>query len=143
MNEPLSFPQFLLGFVPAVAFSSADGVARADPIIPVAIGNMVVPAGTCLFGLIGAIAARWLALPQERSLGTGRYLVVSLIMTIAVQLWIIEMRPGWLFAFVVAIGVGFTGYALIEQVGDQVKSLVAGAFDTLRRMLKIKDNDDA
>jgi outer membrane murein-binding lipoprotein Lpp len=50
------------------------------------------------------------------------FALVSLIMLITAQLWIIEDRPGLLFAFVVSLGLGFAGYSLIEMVGAQVRS---------------------
>ena len=53
-------------------------------------------------------------------------------MLIVVLLWIVESRPSWLYAFVVSIGLGFSGYSLIELFGEQVKSFVTDVFDKAR-----------
>ena len=57
-------------------------------------------------------------------MGWGGFALVSLIMLIVVELWIVESRPGALFAFVVAIGLGFSGYSLIELVGAEIGSFI-------------------
>ena len=93
------------------------------------------------------LCARFLALPKERSLGTPRFLVVSLLMVVAVQLWILEARPGWLFAFVLSIGLGFSGYSLIELLGGQVKETVTAGFEAARgafgKLFKTSKDGDA
>ena len=80
-------------------------------------------------------------------MGTPRFLVVSLLMVVAVQLWILEARPGWLFAFVLSIGLGFSGYSLIELLGGQVKETVTAGFEAARgafgKLFKTSKDGDA
>ena len=126
MSEPLSFSHFLLGWVPAVAASIvAPEIAPplADTML-IVIGGVPIPAVTCVLGLLGVVMARPLARKSESALSWPMFALVTAIMLVLVELWIIESRPRWLFAFVVAIGLGFSGYSLIELLGDQMRDFL-------------------
>ena len=126
MSEPLSFPQFLLGWVPALAASSVvpDAAPPLADAMLVVVGGVPVPLVTCALGLLGVLMARPLARKSESALSWPLFALVSAIMLILVELWIIESRPGWLFAFVIALGLGFSGYSLIELLGDQMRDFI-------------------
>ena len=94
----------------------------------ITIDGMTIPFVTCALGALGVAAARPLAASKETALSRSHQWLVSAIMLVITELWIIQSRPGWLFAFVVALGLGFAGYSLIELLGDQVKDLVRSAF---------------
>jgi hypothetical protein len=69
--------------------------------------GLPIPFVTCILGAVGIVAARPFTVRAEADLGWKMRLLVSFIMLVLVQLWIIESRPGWLFAFVVAIGLAY------------------------------------
>ena len=120
MHEPVSLGKFLFGWIPAAALSaSVDPVPRLADALLIHIGGVAVPPVTCLLGLLGVLLARPLARKNESS-GWLPFALVSIIMLITVELWIIESRPGALFAFVIAIGLGFSGYSLIELLGAEM-----------------------
>jgi len=122
----MSFSHFLLGWVPALAASTvAPAVAPplADTML-VVIAGVPIPLVTCLLGFLGVVMARPLARKSESALSWPLFLLVTAIMLILVELWIVESRPRWLFAFVVAIGLGFSGYSLIELLGDQMRDFL-------------------
>lgn len=103
---------------------------------------------TCLLGGLGVMLARPLARRQESKLALPLFLVVSAIMFITVQIWIIDSRPPALFAFVVAIGLGFSGFSLIELVADQIHDAAAGVIGKLGAAIgaaptKTTSNDQA
>ena len=126
MSEPISFSHFLLGWVPALAATSVvPEVAPelADTML-VVIGGVPIPLVTCVLGFLGVIMARPLARKSESALSWPLFLLVTAIMLILVELWIVESRPRWLFAFVIAIGLGFSGYSLIELLGDQMRDFI-------------------
>lgn len=130
MTEPLSFSTFLKLWLPTLA------VAIVVPDVHTPLGDrflidawgLPVPVVTCILGAIGIIAARPFTVRAEADLGWKLRLLVSFILLVTVQLWIIESRPGWLFAFVVAIGLGFSGFSLLELFGEQVKDFLRRAF---------------
>ena len=70
------------------------------------------------------LGARPLARKGESELSLGLFLLVSLLMLVLVELWVIEQRPSALFAFVIALGLGFSGYSLIELLGEEIKGFV-------------------
>ena len=126
MSEPISFSHFLLGWVPALAATSVvPEVAPelADTML-VVIGGVPIPLVTCVLGFLGVIMARPLARKSESALSWPLFLLVTAIMLILVELWIVESRPRWLFAFVIAIGLGFSGYSLVELLGDQMRDFI-------------------
>ena len=106
IEAPIAAPKFAAGWLGVVAASVPIDQAAPQAALIINIGGIELPAITSALGMIGVLAARFLALPKERSLGTPRFIVVSLLMLVAVEIWIVESRPGWLFAFVLAIGLG-------------------------------------
>jgi hypothetical protein len=138
MSEPLTFAKFAAVWLPTLA------VAIVVPDVQTPLGDrflfdaygLPIPFVTCALGLIGIIAARPFTIRAEADLGWKLRLLVSFIMLTVVQLWIIEARPGWLFAFVVAIGLGFSGFSLLELFGEQVKDFVRRAFAAAANTIK-------
>lgn len=145
MSEPLTFPQFLLGWVPALAASSVvpDAAPPLADAMLVVVGGVPVPLVTCALGLLGVLMARPLARKSESALSWPLFALVSAIMLILVELWIIESRPGWLFAFVIALGLGFSGYSLIELLGDQMRDFIKDIVGKARGAIGLgKDGTD-
>lgn len=130
MTEPLSFSTFLKVWLPtlAVAIVVPDVQAPLGQRFLVDLHGLPIPVVTCILGAVGIFAARPFTVRAEAQLGWPLRLLVTFIMLVLVQLWIIENRPGWLFAFVVAIGLGFSGFSLLELFGEQVKDLIRRAF---------------
>lgn len=134
MTLDLSFREFTLAWLPAmtaVAISPAPAPALGQMFL-VDFSGVPVPVATCLFAVLGIGLSRLLARRAEAPLGWPSFAAVTLIMLIVVLLWIVESRPSWLYAFVVSIGLGFSGYSLIELFGEQVKSFVTDVFDKAR-----------
>lgn len=130
MSEPLSFAKFLTVWLPTLAVAIVVPDAHTplgDRFLLDAYG-LPIPVVTCILGAVGIIAARPFTVRTEAELGWKLRLLVSFILLVTVQLWIIESRPGWLFAFVVAIGLGFSGFSLLELFGEQVKDFMRRAF---------------
>jgi hypothetical protein len=135
---PLSAKQFLGGWVPALAVSAvvpAPALPLGERFL-IDLAGLPVPVVTCALGAIGIIAARPFTVRAEADLGWKLRLLVSFIMLVIVELWIVESRPGWLFAFVVAIGLGFSGYSLLELFGNQVKDFVRRTFSLATDTIK-------
>jgi|TARA_Y100000114_G_scaffold154242_1_gene175877 hypothetical protein len=142
VSEPISFSHFLLGWVPALAATSVvPEVAPelADTML-VVIGGVPIPLVTCVLGFLGVIMARPLARKSESALSWPLFLLVTAIMLILVELWIVESRPRWLFAFVIAIGLGFSGYSLIELLGDQMRDFIKDIVGKARGAIGIDKN---
>ena len=122
---PLPLSKFLAAWAPvALVSASVDPAPRLADLFAFSLGGVIVPPITCALGAIGVLAARPLARRAESALSWPLFILVSLIMLIVVQLWIVDSRPGALFAFVIAIGLGFSGYSLIELIGTQVADFV-------------------
>ncbi len=139
LDAPLSFTKFLAGWLPAlgVAATVEPPAPRLGEMFLIDLGGLPVPIVTCVLGALGILLARPFARRSEAELGWPLKLLVTAIMLITAELWIVESRPGWLFAFVVAIGMGFSGYSLIELFGDQVKGFARDVFDKARAAIGI------
>lgn len=133
----LTFREFLLAWLPTMtAVSVAPPPApQLGQMFMVDLGGVPVPLGTCIFAVLGIALSRLLARRSEAALGWLSFAAVTLIMLVVVLLWIIESRPSWLYAFVVSIGMGFSGYSLIELFGEQVRTFVTDAFDKARQSI--------
>jgi len=143
MTAALTFREFLTGWLPAMA-----AVSITPPPAPalghmflVDVGGVPVPVVTCLFAVLGIGLSRLLARRTEAQLGWLSFAAVTAIMLIVVLLWIVESRPSWLYAFVVSIGMGFSGYSLIELFGEQVKNFVTDIFEKARPFIGRKGDD--
>lgn len=119
-------PLFYALWTPALMLSS--GTATGAPAQwEITLGGVPVPVVSAILALVGVVAARPL---RPRRAGQGatdrqpagwlRECLVTLIMMILAVLWVVESQPGLLFAFVVSIGLGFSGYALIELMGAEI-----------------------
>lgn len=145
--RPLSGAEFLTGWLPAMTLTVA-----AEPAVDavrwiVVIEGQELPVVTAILAALGVLAARPLARAQERTLPLWQFLLVTAIMLLVVELWVINSQPGWLFAFVMAIGLGFSGYSLIELLGEEIRGVVKSAFTLMRGRIgtllgKSKDSDD-
>lgn len=141
---PLSFSKFGIGWLPALAVATvADPAPRLADAFLVTIAGIALPPITCLLGLLGVFLARPLARKQEGKFGWPTFLLVSLIMLIVVELWIVESRPSALFAFVVAIGLGFSGYSLIELVGTEIRAFISNIVSRASAAVGIGSSADA
>ncbi len=132
MIHPLPLSKFATAWFPALAIASvADPAPRLADAFIVPIGGVSLPLVTCALGALGVMLSRPLARRQERTLALPLFLVVSAIMFLTVEIWVIDSRPPALFAFVVAIGLGFSGFALIELVADQIHNAAASLIGKL------------
>lgn len=137
MIEHVPLHKFILGWLPSLAVAAVVpeppiGGAPLSELGLVLVGGVPIPVVTCALGLLGILLARPLARRGEAELGWSSFILVSAIMLILVELWIVESRPGWLFTFVVSIGLGFSGYSLIELLGEQVKGFLREIFERVK-----------
>lgn len=124
MIGPISLNKFASAWLPALLVSTSfDPAPSLAGAVTWHIAGVQLPVITCILGLLGVCLARPLARRQESNLGLPLFLVVSAIMLVVVEIWIIDSRPTALLTFVIAIGLGFSGYSLIEVAGEQVRAL--------------------
>lgn len=132
MIGPVSVPKFLAAWLPALVVSaSVPRPAGLGDAFVVPVGGVPLPVLTCALGAIGVLLARPLARRAEQALPLPLFLIVTAIMLITVLIWIIDNRPPALFAFVVAIGLGFSGFSLIEMVGRDIRDMAGRVLSAL------------
>lgn len=133
--------QSLIGFyVPwtfAATAAAAEGPAPASGLVLVQLGGFSLPIVQMVLALAGVLMARPLAPRGVPPLGLAKQLLVTAIMLVLAMTWVIDSRPGVLFTFVVSIGLGFSGYSLIELAGEELLDTLKAAFATLRTRLGI------
>lgn len=79
-----------------------------------------VPVVTSIVALVGVLLARPLSPRGNPPLSAGRNLAVSAILALLALVWVVDSQPSLLFALVVAIGLGFAGFSVIELIGAQI-----------------------
>lgn len=92
------------------------------------IQGVDVPVLQLALAVAGVLMARPLAPRREQERGLMRQVLVTVIMMIVAASWAVESRPGILFTFVVSIGLGFSGYALIELAGREIETVIKRIF---------------
>ena len=132
---PAHAASFYVPWTAALA-ASASLPSHLQP-FTIAIAGLQVPVVTCGLGAIGVLAARPLAHKQESTIGFGNFLLVSAILLIAIELWILQSKPDWLFAFVVSVGLGFTGFSVIELLGDEIREVIRQSGSLVTNKLKV------
>ena len=127
MQESVTFYAI---WTPALLLSNA--VSRASPSdLVIVAGGYGWPVVTLAIAAIGVLAARPISPKRNPPLGLAKNVLVTLIMLTAALLWVLDTRPGLLFAFVVSIGLGFSGYSLIELLGEEIGAYVKRAIGAL------------
>lgn len=117
---------------------AAAGIARSEQVsgpvsgLVVSFDGLELPVLQLGLAVAGVLMARPLAPRRSPPLGLLKSVLVTLIMTVIAASWVIEARPGLLFTFVVAIGLGFSGYAVIELAGRQIEEFVKSVFEAAR-----------
>lgn len=101
-----------------VAAHAGESAGAAGPIY--VFDGLELPLVQLVLASSGVLLSRPLVKQQDGERGPVKQLAVTLIMMIAAAVWVIEARPGLLFTFVVAIGLGFSGYSLITFAGAQI-----------------------
>lgn len=121
---------FYAGWTPALLVASAAPKASPSDFVIVA-GGVDWPVVTLAIAAIGVLAARPLSPKRNPPLPFWKSALVTLIMLVVALLWVLDTRPGLLFAFVVSIGLGFSGYTVIELMGEQIAETVKRIFAAL------------
>jgi hypothetical protein len=130
MGLTLPPPIFYAAWTPTLLFAGAASKPSPSDIVLVA-GGFDWPVVTLALAAIGVLAARPIAPKRNPPLGMAKNILVTLIMLVAALLWVLDSRPGLLFAFVVSIGLGFSGYTLIELLGDEIAAYIKRAIGAL------------
>lgn len=131
MTDPtLPLPAFYAAWAPAFVLTKVAAPSSPAELV-IAAGGFDWPVVTMALAAIGVVAARPLSKKGVPPLSLAMNILVTVVMLIVAQLWVVESRPGMLFAFVVALGLGFTGYSLIELLGEELKSYLKRLFAAL------------
>lgn len=121
-------------------WSAALAVSSKEPLVigaatTLQFEGMELPLVQSVLAIAGVLMARPLARKKEAALPRSHFWIVTLVMLIVALAFVAESRPGVLFTFVVSLGLGFSGYSLIETAGesiaDFVKRIIAQAGDAL------------
>jgi len=130
---------FYVPWAAALAASAVEPVA-VEPIV-LHFQGIELPLVQTVLAVAGVLMARPLARKKEAALPLWHFLIVTLVMLVAAVAWVSESRPGVLFAFVVSIGLGFSGYALIEAAGTQIENFVKRIFDQVAEALRFRGRE--
>lgn len=125
----LALKSFYLPWLAAAAVASGE---PAQPGLLVHLADMDLPVVQMVLAMAGVLMARPLAPRGTPPLSLGKSLLVTAIMLIAALAWVTDKRPGVLFTFVVSIGLGFSGFALIELAGQELLDTVKAFFAAVR-----------
>lgn len=122
---------FYFPWAASVAASLAAGPETTGPMV-FAFDGMSVPVLPLVLAMAGVLLARPPAPRSEKATGPVKFVLVTVIMLIVAAAWVAQSQPGVLFAFVVSIGLGFSGYSLIELAGSEIEAFIKGIFKAVR-----------
>ena len=123
----MTYAGFYAPWLVAMAIATGEPTAASHATV-LHLEGMDFPVVQSVLAVAGVLMARPLARKNESTLTVPQFLVVTAIMLVAALAWVTQSRPTVLFSFVVSIGLGFSGYALVEATGNEVQ-------DTLKRIL--------
>jgi hypothetical protein len=125
----VTYTDFYLPWFAALAVASGEPTAAvASTATVLHFEGLDLPVVQSVLAVAGVLMARPLARKQESTLPLSHFLVVSAIMTIVALTWVAQSRPNVLFTFVVAIGLGFSGYSLVETAGAEIQAFLKRVF---------------
>lgn len=105
----------------ALATGVTDGHTPSQAIVRLAWLGLDVPVASALFVVLGVVLARPIAPKGPAPLSLWQTLCVYALTALLLLAWVIESRPGILFAFVMAIGLSFSILSVLEAIGDQAR----------------------
>ncbi|MFB0874585.1 MULTISPECIES: hypothetical protein [unclassified Sphingobium] len=105
----------------ALAAGVGDTHAPAQAIVRLAWLGLDVPIASALFVVLGVVLARPIAPKGPAPLSLWQTLCVYALTALLLLAWVIESRPGILFAFVMSIGLSFSILSVLEAIGDQAR----------------------
>ncbi|MBV1917597.1 MAG: hypothetical protein KUG65_06005 [Sphingomonadaceae bacterium] len=112
----------------AAAAVAAQEPASSGNVTVIALQGIELPVLQLVLAIAGVLMARPLAPRRNPPLGWLKSIIVTVIMLIVAVGWVADARPGVLFTFVVSIGLGFSGYTLIEQAGTEIENFFRRIF---------------
>lgn len=108
----------------AAAVGEPRLAAHAAPGMMLHVDSLAIPVLQAVLAVVGVLMARPLAPRREAEVGWLRFALVTAIMAIVAVIWVAQSRPGPLLTFVVSIGLGFSGYSLIEFAGREIEGMI-------------------
>lgn len=127
MSPDVPLTSFYGPWFAALAATAVEKPASQGALVIQAAG-LDLPVVQLVLAVAGVLMARPLAPRRDGERGLFRQVLVTAIMLVIASTWVIEARPGVLFTFVVAIGLGFSGYALIELAGKEIEGVIKRLF---------------
>lgn len=126
MIEPVSIKHMVAFYGPWFLSLVATVAGEPRPVsgLTIEVESLAIPVLQAGLAIVGVLLARPLAPRREMAVGWLRFAVVTAIMLIVAVVWVAQSRPGPLLAFVVSIGLGFSGYSLIEFAGREIESMI-------------------
>jgi hypothetical protein len=119
----MNLSSFYLPWSAALVASAGEPAASAGVTV-LHFQGMTFPAVQAVLAVAGVLMARPLARKNEVTLPLSHFLIVTAIMVVIALAWVAQQQPGVLFTFVVAIGLGFSGYSLVETAGAEIQNFV-------------------
>ena len=131
-------------FLPAWSTAAvAAGVQNAQPstqaIMHVAWLGLDVPVVSAILAVLGVVLARPIAPKGPAPLTVWQTFCVYALTALLLLAWVIERRPGFLFAFVMSIGLSFSILSVLEAIGDQAREF----FSRLSAVFNPRGGSDA
>jgi hypothetical protein len=125
----VSYSSFYLPWFAALAVASGEPAAASSGAATVIhFQGLDLPLMQSVLAVAGVLMARPLARKKESTLPWSHFAIVTVIMLVAALAWVAQSRPGVLFTFVVAIGLGFSGYSLVETAGAEIQAFLKRIF---------------
>ncbi len=130
MIDPVALKQMAAFYAPwtmsvlAAAVGEPRLSAHATPGMVLHVDSLSIPVLQAVLALVGVLMARPLAPRREKDVGLLRFVLVTAIMAIVAVIWVAQSHPGPLLTFVVSIGLGFSGYSLIEFAGREIEGMI-------------------
>lgn len=123
----------------AIAAGVHDADAPAQALVRVALLGIDVPVVSAILAVLGVVLARPIAPKGPVPLTPVQTLCVGAITALLLLAWVVERRPGFLFTFVMSIGLSFSILSVLEVIGDQARSF----FSRLAAAFSPKGGSDA
>lgn len=96
------------------------------------VGGYGFPLITGLFAIAaviaGSVLGKGVAGAGSAPIGVGKRVLVAVVMTMIALIWIDMDRPALLYAFVISLGLGYSGIALIALAGEEITAFVKRIF---------------
>lgn len=112
----------------------------ADMLV-ISVDGVELPLLTAGLAVTGVLLSRPLTPRRDPPLTARDNILITAILLLLALAAVVEYRPGILFTLIVSLGLGYSGFSIVELLGEEIKNVIRGLFGPLKTLFSKTPKD--